>query len=104
MSSGSRLPSICMWSSALGRPRMKSLRAVSLMQPDSTDRHPSEGESVPSAQQPARHDLRLDLGGAFEDVEDPRVAEDAADRVFLGVAVAAVDLQRIVGVRPGAAC
>src|SRR3546814_17850650 len=46
-------------------------------------------------------DLRLDLGGAFEDVEDARVAEHAGDLVLLGVAVAAVHLQRVVGVGPG---
>jgi hypothetical protein len=37
----------------------------------------------------------------FEDVEDARVAEDAADRVLDGIAVAAVDLQRVVGGGPG---
>jgi hypothetical protein len=48
-------------------------------------------------QQSPRDDLRLDLGGTLEDVEDPRIAQDAADPVFQREAVAAVDLQRVVG-------
>ena len=54
-----------------------------------------------SAQQPPRDDLRLDLGRALEDVEDPRVAQDPADPVFQREAVAAVNLQRVVRRGPG---
>src|SRR3546814_9631042 len=49
--------------------------------------------SVPPLQQAARDDVRLDLCGALEDVADAGVVEDAADLVFLGIAVAAVHLQ-----------
>src|SRR6185437_15718831 len=35
------------------------------------------GASVAPGEEAARHDLRLDLGRALEDVEDARVAEDA---------------------------
>src|ERR1700682_3024569 len=52
-------------------------------------------------QQPPRDDLRLNLGGAFEDVEDARVAEDAAHRIFHCESVAAVNLHRVVGGGPG---
>ncbi len=54
-----------------------------------------------SAQQPPRDHLGLDLGRALEDVEDPRVAQDPADPVFQREAVAAVNLQRVVGRGPG---
>ncbi len=54
-------------------------------------------------QQPPRDDVRLDLGGGLEDVEDAGVAQDAGDFVFHRVAVAAVDLQGVVGVGPGRA-
>src|SRR5271168_1374798 len=57
--------------------------------------------SVASREQAARDHLGLDLGGALEDVQDARIAQHAADRVFLGIAVAAMDLQRVIGVRPG---
>src|SRR5579859_4922002 len=56
---------------------------------------------VAAIQQAPRDDLRLDLGGALEDVEDARIAENARDRKLEGEAVAAVDLNRIVGRRPG---
>src|SRR6478672_9030887 len=39
----------------------------------------------------------LDLAGPLVDLGDAGVAEVALDVVFLGVAVAAVDLQRLVG-------
>jgi hypothetical protein len=52
-------------------------------------------------QQPPRDHLRLDLRRALEDRQDARVAEHAADRVFEREAVAAVDLERVVGGRPG---
>src|SRR5262249_27793619 len=51
--------------------------------------------------QAAANHLRLDLGRSLEDVEDARVAQNTAHRIFHGVAVAAVDLQRVVGVAPG---
>ena len=50
-----------------------------------------------SAQQPPGNDLGLDFGGAFEDVEDARVDQHPADGELLGVAVAAVDLQGVIG-------
>src|SRR5258708_3599252 len=56
---------------------------------------------IPAGDQAAGNDLRLDFGRALEDVEDAGVAEDPADRIFEGIAVAAMDLQGVVGVRPG---
>src|SRR3546814_16197169 len=53
--------------------------------------------------QPARDHLRLNLGRAFEDVEDARVAQQPADLIFERIAIAAMDLQARVGVRPGGA-
>ena len=54
------------------------------------------GLVTPTQQTPCDH-LSLDLGRALEDIQDPGVAEHAGDRVFHRVTVAAVDLQRIVG-------
>jgi hypothetical protein len=48
--------------------------------------------------QPARNHLRLDFRRALEDVEDARVAQDAADLEFQGIAVAAVNLERGIGI------
>src|SRR5580704_864259 len=59
---------------------------------------------IPARDEAAGDDLRLDLGGALEDVQDAGVAQHPADRIFEGVAVAAVDLQGVVGVRPGDPC
>src|SRR5712675_3197140 len=56
---------------------------------------------IAAGDEAAGDDLRLDLGGALEDIEDARVAQHPADRIFERVAVAAMDLQRVVGVRPG---
>ena len=53
------------------------------------------------AQQAACDHLRLNFRSTFEDVEDTRVAEDAADLVFQSKAVAAMDLQGVVGRGPG---
>ena len=50
-----------------------------------------------TVQEPPCDHLRLDLGGALEDVEDAGVAQHPADRVLERIAVAAVDLQGIVG-------
>src|SRR5271166_1444849 len=58
-------------------------------------------ELIPAGEQAAGDDLRLDLGSALEDVEDAGVAENPAYRIFERVAVAAVDLQGVVGIRPG---
>src|SRR5690606_2543553 len=52
-------------------------------------------------EQAARNHMRLNFGCALEDVEDARVAQHAADLVFQRIAVAAVDLQRRVGIAPG---
>ena len=60
--------------------------------------------SVARLEQAPCNDLGLDLGGTLEDVEDSRVAEHPTDFVFLGVAVAAVNLHRRVGARPGDSC
>src|ERR1041385_2891020 len=56
---------------------------------------------MPPAQQSSRDNLRLYFRGALKDIENACVAEDARDRVFGGVAVAAVDLERVVGIGPG---
>src|SRR6516165_6991652 len=58
-------------------------------------------ELVAAFEQAPRDHLRLDLGCALEDVEDAGVAEHARDRIFEREAVAAVDLERIVGRGPG---
>src|SRR3954454_3275654 len=55
---------------------------------------------VAPAEQTAGDHLRLDLRRTLEDAEDARVAQHAADLVLGRVAVAAVDLERVVGVRP----
>jgi hypothetical protein len=43
----------------------------------------------------------MTLRRALEDVEDARIAQHAGDRVFQRKAVAAMDLQRVVGAGPG---
>src|SRR5262249_18926011 len=55
----------------------------------------------PLSEQTPRDHLRLDLGGALEDVQDARIAENPADRILERETVAAVDLHRIVGSSPG---
>ena len=52
-------------------------------------------------EQPPGDDLRLDLRGALENVEDAGVAENPRHRKFERKAVAAVDLHGIVGRGPG---
>src|SRR5260221_9005054 len=51
----------------------------------------------PVPEQAARDHQPLDLAGAFVDLHHPGVAVVALDRVLLHVAVAAVDLNRLVG-------
>src|SRR6185312_8562319 len=48
------------------------------------------------AEQAARDDEAHDLVGAFEDPVDAQIAEVALDRIVLDVAVAAMELQRLV--------
>ena len=55
---------------------------------------------IAGQQQASGDDLGLNFCRALEDVEDTGVAHDSADRVFLGIAVATVNLQGVVGVRP----
>lgn len=55
-------------------------------------------------QPPPRDHLRVDLGRTLEDVEDAGVARHAADLVLRGIAVAAVDLERVAGTGPGDGC
>src|SRR5262249_10247863 len=55
----------------------------------SSDRQPRILEDLPRDDQP------VDLARALVDLGDPRVAKVALDRVLLGVAVAAVDLERL---------
>ena len=50
------------------------------------------GSRTESLMQAPRDHLRLDLGGALEDRQDPGVAEDPGNRVFEREAVAAMDL------------
>ena len=57
-------------------------------------------ELIAVRQQSPRNHLRLDFGGTLENIEDACVAKHSADRVFQRVAIAAVDLQRIVGRGP----
>ncbi len=45
--------------------------------------------------------MGLDFAGALEDVEDASVGQQAAGDIFHGEAVAAVDLQGVVGGGPG---
>ena len=63
----------------------------------------SQHPSIPALQQPPRDHLRLDLRCALEDVQYPGVAQHAADLVFQREALAAVDLQGVVGGGPGLA-
>src|SRR5580704_285892 len=56
---------------------------------------------ISPGQQAAGNNLRLDFSGALEDVEDARVAQHPADRIFERVTVAAVDLHGVVGIGPG---
>ena len=55
-------------------------------------------------EQAAGDDLGLNFGSAFENVQDARIAENAAHRIFEREPVAAMDLHGIVGSRPGNAC
>ena len=50
--------------------------------------------------QTARDDLCLNFGGTFEDVEDTRVAKNAADLVFKRKAISTVDLKAVIGGGP----
>src|SRR3954466_13040049 len=52
-----------------------------------------DGDSVAAVQQPAGDDMRLDFGGALEDVEDARIAQYARHGVLQREAVPAMDLQ-----------
>src|SRR5260370_17325480 len=52
---------------------------------------------VRPAEQMIGDDAQLDLGSALEDLRQPGVAPIALDRVQLGVAGTAVDLQRLAG-------
>ncbi len=54
-----------------------------------------------SGQESARDDVSLDFRGSFEDVQDPGVAQNAADLVFERKSVSAMDLKPVVGGRPG---
>ena len=45
--------------------------------------------------------LRLDLSRPFENIENARVAKNARDGIFEGEAIAAMDLENVVGRRPG---
>ena len=56
-----------------------------------------------SGAQSAGDDHLLDLVGALADRQDLRVAVEPADRVLLDVAVAAVDLNRLLGGADGEA-
>ena len=81
----------------VGRQRTRRSRAW----PRRRRRGPPRGRGRPqhalsAAQRPRDHHL-LDLVGALADGEDLRVAVHAAHRVLLDVAVAAVDLDRLLG-------
>src|SRR5712692_9931537 len=58
-------------------------------------------QSIAAVQEPPRNHLRLDLRCALEDREDAGIAQEPRRREFEREAVAAVDLHRIVGGRPG---
>ena len=62
---------------------------------------PEPPPSIRPLQQPSRNHLRLNLCRALENIQNPRVAQHAADGVLQRKPVAAVDLQRVVGVGPG---
>jgi hypothetical protein len=42
--------------------------------------------------------MRLNFGRPFEDVEDAGIAQNPADLVFKRVAIAAMDLKRVIGI------
>ena len=48
-------------------------------------------------QQAVGDDPHLDFGGTLENLGQPRIAPVALEREILGIAVAAVDLQRLAG-------
>ena len=52
-------------------------------------------------QQPSRDDVRLNLGRSFENAENSRVAQYPARGKLFGESVSAVNLDRVVGSRPG---
>src|ERR1700676_1918248 len=54
-----------------------------------------------SLQQTSTDDLRLNFSCAFEDVQDTRVTKNATDLKLERIAVAAMNLQRAVCIRPG---
>src|SRR5260370_3780787 len=64
----------------------------------------SNSPSIPSIQEPSRDHLCLDLGRAFENRENARVAQYAGNLVFERKPVAAMDLDRVVGGGPGDPC
>src|SRR5690606_656102 len=57
--------------------------------------HPYAPGSVRGLQQAAGDDIGLNFGRAFEDIENAGIAQDAADRIFQRIAVAAMNLERI---------
>src|SRR4029079_547250 len=57
--------------------------------------------SIGAFEQTPRDDLRLDFCRALENIQDARIAKHAADRILEREAVAAMNLQRVVGVSPG---
>src|SRR5688572_14819641 len=75
--------------------------SCSSVSPKSTPLPAAVGVSVRTAmsgfQDPVGDHHLLDLACPFVDLEDARVAEVALNVVLLGVAIAAVDLERLVG-------
>ncbi len=97
MNTGLRYPGEPLCSLVLGLPRQGApewpiLRSFHIFPaPGRRQRYPTRS-SISAGDQPAGDDLRLDLGGTLENVQDARVAQDTADRIFERIAVAAMDL------------
>ena len=66
-----------------------------------TQARPTAGCLVSAFDQAAGDDHGLNLAGTFENVQDTGILKDAADRVFERKAIAAMDLDGIVGGGPG---
>ena len=56
------------------------------------------GSLIAAFRQSARDHLRLDLGCAFENIENARIAKNAADLIFERITIATVNLQAGVGI------
>src|SRR5690554_30437 len=57
-----------------------------------------------AANQPAPNDLSLNFSCTFKNIQDTSIAQHAADLVFKGIAVAAMNLKSGICIAPGHTC